>query len=325
MEAAGSGAGDDEAGRSRGIAVGHHPHAARLAIGGPARESERVMQNALSFDIEEHFQVHAFADVIARDRWDEIPSRVVESTRRILKILRRGNVRATFFILGWVAERYRDLVREIVDDGHEPASHGFAHEAVDTLTREQFRADVSRSLEAILNACPTATVLGYRAPSFSINDRTPWAYEVLAELGLTYDSSISPTSFHDRYGVPHAPRFAHVGGHNIVEIPVSTVRFLGRNFAAAGGGYFRLAPLPVTNWAVRRINAEGRPAVVYLHPWEFDPEQPRVKEASLRSRFRHYVNLRHTAPRLQRLLETFEFAPLKDVFQRELAAAALKV
>jgi polysaccharide deacetylase family protein (PEP-CTERM system associated) len=277
------------------------------------------MLNALSFDIEEYFHVHAFADVFPRERWAEMPSRVVQGTEAILSLLRERGVRATFFVLGCVAEQHPDLLREIVDEGHELASHGFAHEAVESLTAQQFRDDVARSLEAIHGACPTASINGYRAPSFSINKRTPWAYEILAELGFAYDSSISPVSLHDRYGVPDAPRFAHAARHNLLEIPVSTVRILRCNWPVAGGGYFRLAPLALTKAAIRQINREQQPTVVYLHPWEFDPEQPRVEAASLRSRFRHYVNLRHTARRLEKLLQLFEFAPLKDVFGHEIA------
>lgn len=285
------------------------------------------MLNALTIDVEDYFHVHAFAGVIPRAKWDSIPRRVCVSTRCILQLLRSHNTRATFFVLGWVADRHPELVREIAADGHELASHGYAHEAVSSLTRERFRDDVTRSLEAILSACPDAQIRGYRAPSFSINEHTPWAYEVLTELGFAYDSSISPASFHDRYGSPSAPRFAHAVGNKFTEIPMSTIRLLGCNWAVAGGGYFRLAPLAFTNWAVRRINRENQPAVVYLHPWEFDPDQPRVAGASRCSRFRHYVNLRHTKTRLERLLAMFPFAPIEDVFCAELrhcAAAAAR-
>lgn len=277
------------------------------------------MQNALSFDVEEYFQVHAFSDVIPRNSWDSFSSRVVDSTRTILDLLRNRQTRATFFILGWVAERHPELVRQIADDGHEIASHGFAHEAVDSLTCEEFRRDVTRSLEAIGKATPSATIRGYRAPSFSINERTPWAYEVLSELGFEYDSSISPVTFHDRYGVPNAPRFGYRVDDQILEVPVSTIRLCGANWPVAGGGYFRLAPLCLTSWAIRRINQELQPAVVYLHPWEFDPQQPRVQNAPPRSRFRHYVNLSHTSNRLDSLLGKFDFAPIQDVFQKNLS------
>jgi polysaccharide deacetylase family protein (PEP-CTERM system associated) len=276
------------------------------------------MLNALTFDVEDYFHVHAFDRVIHRAQWDSIPTQVCDSTRFILQLLHEHDTRATFFVLGWIADRHPELIREIAADGHELASHGYAHEAVDTLTQERFRADVARSLEVIFAACPDARIRGYRAPSFSLNEKTPWAYEVLAEFGFAYDSSISPATFHDRYGVPSAPRFAHAVGGQLIEIPVSTIRLWGCNWPVAGGGYFRLAPLALTAWAMRRINRERQPTVVYLHPWEFDPEQPRVTAASRRSRFRHYVNLRHTARRLRRLLEQFPFGPIEDVFRDEL-------
>jgi len=275
------------------------------------------MLNALTFDVEDYFHVHAFEGVIPRAQWDSIPTRVRESTRCILELLREHDTRATFFVLGWVADRHPELVREIAADGHELASHGYAHEAVDSLTRERFRDDVARSLEAIFAACPDARIRGYRAPSFSINEKTTWAHDVLTEFDFAYDSSISPVTFHDRYGMPSASRFVHAVGDQLTEIPVSTVRLLGCNWPVAGGGHFRLAPLALTSWAVRRINQERRPTVVYLHPWEFDPEQPRVAAAPRRSRFRHYVNLRHTARRLRRLLEQFPFGPMEDVFGHE--------
>lgn len=285
------------------------------------------MLNALTFDVEDYFHVHAFADVIPRAEWETIPTRIVDNTQRILQLLRERNTRATFFVLGWVAERHPELVRDIAADGHELASHGYAHEAVDTLTRGRFRDDVARSLDVIHAAWPAAGIRGYRAPSFSFNERTPWAFEELEKLGFAYDSSISPVTFHDRYGVPSATRFAHAVGDNLTEIPVSTIRLLGCNWPVAGGGYFRLTPLPLTSWAIRRINREHRPAVVYLHPWEFDREQPRVAAASRRSRFRHYINLSRTAGRLRRLLEQFSFGPMEDVFRHELthgAAAAAR-
>lgn len=281
------------------------------------------MLNALTFDVEDYFHVHAFADVISRDEWEQMPRRVCASTRLILQLLREHRTRATFFVLGWVAERHPDLVREIADDGHELASHGYAHEAVDSLTCEAFRNDVARSLAAIQSACPDAVISGYRAPSFSINEQTPWAFEVLKELGFKYDSSISPATFHDRYGMPSAPRFAHRVDPALAEIPVSTVRVARCNWPVAGGGYFRLLPFAVTKWGVRRVNREQQPAVVYLHPWEFDPDQPRIKSASLRSRLRHYINLRHTEARLRLLLEKFSFGPIRDVFDQAISHGAM--
>lgn len=277
--------------------------------------------NALSFDVEEYFHVHAFKDVIRQDDWDGYPSRVVPSTQTILRLLASHDTTATFFILGWVAERCPDLVRKIADGGHEIASHGYAHQAVDTLTREEFAKDLERAGEAILAACPNAELNGYRAPSFSINESTPWALGELKRLGFAYDSSVSPATTHDRYGVRNAPRFAYETPLRLVEIPPSTVRLFGQNLPVAGGGHFRLAPIAATRSAVRRINREGQPVVTYLHPWEFDPEQPRVADAGWKSRFRHYLNLGKTEPRLAKLLEAFPFGRMDEVFAAPLAAA----
>jgi len=279
------------------------------------------MLNALTFDVEDYFHVHAFEDVISRDTWAEIPTRIVENTRLILQLLREHNTQATFFILGWVAERHPEIVQEIAADGHELASHGFAHESVYKLRPEQFRRDLQQSLDALLAAVPQACIKGYRAPSFSITEETNWAFGVLESLGFAYDSSVFPVTLHDRYGIHSAPRIAHTVGIQLLEIPLSTIRVFGCNWPVAGGGYFRLTPLPLTAWAIRRINCQGNPAVVYLHPWEFDPHQPRVVSASLRSKFRHYVNLRHTEQRLRALLQQFSFGPIDVVFGERLAQA----
>lgn len=275
--------------------------------------------HALSFDVEEYFHVHAFSGVISRSDWDSLPSRVVPSTRRILDLLHRFQTKATFFVLGWVAKRHPELVREIADQGHEIASHGHEHQAVYSLTREEFSRDLQRAGEAILDACPSAEIKGYRAPSFSINESTPWAFDELRALGFVYDSSISPATLHDRYGVQGAPRMAHRSACNFLEIPPSTIRLWGHNFPVAGGGHFRFAPLAFSKWAIRRIEKEGHPVVSYLHPWEFDPGQPRIKKAGLKSRFRHYVNIRKTEGRLAKLLAEFKFDRMDVVFRDHLA------
>jgi polysaccharide deacetylase family protein (PEP-CTERM system associated) len=272
------------------------------------------MMNALTFDVEDYFHVHAFEGIFPRASWTSLSPRVVANTRLILQLLREYDIKATFFVLGWVAWQHPEIVCEIAAEGHELASHGFAHEAVYQLDPASFRDDVQSSLDAIRAACPEAHVRGYRAPSFSIDERVPWAFDILAELNVVYDSSVSPATYHDRYGMPSANRFAHLVGSGLLEIPLSTVCAFGCNWQVAGGGYFRLLPLRVTTWAIRRLNREGHPAVVYLHPWEFDPEQPRVSSARLRSRFRHYVNLRHTERRLRELLPQFQFGPISEVF-----------
>jgi polysaccharide deacetylase family protein (PEP-CTERM system associated) len=282
------------------------------------------MMNALSFDVEEHFHVQGFADVIAPNDWDRFPSRVVENTQRILRLLREFDVRATFFILGWVAERQPRLVQEIADDGHEIASHGYAHQLVYRQSPQEFSVDIARSLDVIGHACPTAQVRGYRAPSFSIVRESEWAFDELSRVGFAYDSSVFPISGHDRYGIPNASRSASLVRDRLLEVPLSTVRFAGRNWPVAGGGYFRLFPLWLTRRAVRSINAEGHPAVVYLHPWEFDPGQPRVSNAGRLSRFRHYVSLSKTEVRLRRLLQEFTFGPLGTVYAAQLETASAR-
>jgi polysaccharide deacetylase family protein (PEP-CTERM system associated) len=277
------------------------------------------MLNALTFDVEDYFHVHAFEGVIPREAWQDIPTRLVENTRLILRLLRQYDTRATFFMLGWAAERHPEIVQEIADDGHELASHGYGHESVYKLGPHAFREDVQRSLEALLSAVPHARIKGYRAPSFSITEETTWAFEVLESLGFVYDSSVFPIRLHDRYGIHNAPRFAHAVGAGFMEFPLSTIRAFGCNWPVAGGGYFRLSPLTFTTWAIRRINGGGEPAMVYLHPWEFDPEQPRVPTAPLRSKFRHYVNLHQTEKRLHTLLKRFSFGPIERVFREQLS------
>ena len=274
------------------------------------------MINALTIDVEDYYQVEAFTKVIDRSTWETYPSRVVQNTRRILELLDRKDVRATFFVLGWVAQRQPALVAEIAARGHEIACHGYGHQLVYQLTPDEFSADLRQAVEVIGTACPSAEILGYRAPSFSITDRSLWALEILGDLGFKYDSSIFPIAGHDLYGMPDAPRHASQITARLQEFPVSTVRFAGRNWPVAGGGYFRFFPLWLTRLAIRRINAENQPAIVYLHPWEFDPEQPRVSQfiktggrIPWRSRFRHYVNLQKTEERLRRLLDEFQLCP----------------
>lgn len=275
------------------------------------------MLNALTIDVEDYFHVEAFSSVIARSTWDQYVCRVDANTRRVLTVLRECSVKATFFVLGWVAERFPGLVAAIAAAGHEIATHGYGHQLVYRQTPEQFADDIQRSLAAI-RAAAEVEVLGYRAPSFSITPQSQWALPTLVNAGLRYDSSIFPIAGHDLYGMPNASRFASRVLPQLVEIPVSTVRVLGKNWPVAGGGYFRFLPLWLTFWAIRRIHREARPAVVYLHPWELDPDQPRMAGASRRSRFRHYLNLHRTEPRLRQLLSRFEFAPVREVFQTEL-------
>lgn len=272
------------------------------------------MRNALTIDVEDYYHVSGFERGIPRSAWDDYPSRVVDNTQRLLDRLERHSVRATFFVLGWVAERFPELVRRIDRAGHELASHSFWHRLVYELTPDEFRADLRRSRAAIEQAAGRS-VTAYRAPSFSITRRSLWALDVLAEEGFVVDSSVFPVR-HDRYGIPDAPREPHAietPSGTIWEFPMSAVRWGGVNWPVSGGGYFRLYPYAATLRAVRSVNAQGRPLVFYLHPWEIDPEQPRLRVAGWLSRRRHYVNLHTTDAKLERLLSDFEFGALDEL------------
>ena len=272
--------------------------------------------NAMSIDVEDYFQVSAFDEVVSRDSWDAMPSRVVANTERLLAIFEEHQVTATFFVLGWVAERFPALVSDIAKAGHELASHGYSHRLVYDQSPEVFRDDVRRA-KALIEDKGGKLVQGYRAPSYSITKKSLWALDVLAEEGYAYDASIFPIR-HDRYGIPDAPRHPYsVGknGHAILEAPPSTVRMAGTNLPVAGGGYFRLLPYAWTRWGIARINRdEQKPAIFYLHPWEIDPSQPRL-EANGLSRFRHYRNLHKTEGRLKQLLHDFRFCPVATVIE----------
>ncbi len=281
------------------------------------------MQNALSVDVEDWFQVGAFEDVIARDSWDTLECRVERNSDAVLSLFEEAGVKGTFFTLGWVAERYPQLVRRIVDAGHEIASHGYGHDRVFTFTPQEFAADLERSRKLIEDAAGQK-VNGYRAPSFSIDKRTPWAHEVLAEQGYTYSSSVAPIK-HDHYGWADAPRFAFrpVAGSDFLEIPVTTAELGPKRLAAGGGGFFRLLPYAFSSWAIRQVNGrDERPAVIYFHPWEIDPDQPRVANASAKSKLRHYSRLGAMAGKLQRLAGDFQWDRLDAIVSREQARFA---
>lgn len=272
------------------------------------------MVNALTFDVEEYFHAEAFSGVVRREEWPSLESRVVESTERLLQVLSDTRRAATFFVLGWVAERHPGLVRAIRAQGHEVACHGYAHQMITRLSRTQFAEDVRRAKGTIEDAAGSE-VIGYRAPTFSVVRETLWSLGTLAEAGFRYDSSIFPI-VHDRYGIPDAMRFPHLleagSGRVIAEFPLSTVGWGGWRFPVAGGGYLRLLPYAVTKWAVNRLNREGQAAIVYLHPWEIDPGQPRLPAGRM-TRFRHSVNTGTTESKLRRLLRDFDFAPVRDV------------
>ncbi len=271
--------------------------------------------NAMSVDVEEHFQVSAFAGAVSRDDWETLDSRVERNTERVLALFAAAGAKATFFTLGWVAERHPALVRSIVAEGHELASHGYAHFRATDQAPEAFRADVRRT-KAILEDTGGVAVGGYRAASFSIGATNLWALEVLAEEGYAYSSSIYPVK-HDHYGMPEAPRHAHRprGANGVLEVPISTLRLAGRNLPCGGGGYFRLAPYPAYRWALRRLNEGDRlPAIFYFHPWEIDPDQPRPRGLPAKTRFRHYVNLGRMETRLAALLAEFAWDRVDRVF-----------
>lgn len=273
------------------------------------------MINAISIDVEDWYQVSDFESVVQFSRWDDFESRVVRNTRRILELLGRYGIRGTFFILTWNAERFPELVKEIDAAGHEIATHGYAHRLVYTQTPEEFRSDLQRSLH-ILQDLTGKPVLGYRAPSFSITKDSIWALDVLLELGLRYDSSIFP--LRDKlYGIADSYRFPYVvrqqGSQDLIEFPMSTVRVRQTNLPLAGGAYFRLLPYAFFRWGMNKLNREGKSTVLYLHPWEIDPEQPRIAARGKRGYSSHYWNLRATENKLVRLLQDFSFAPMREV------------
>ena len=279
--------------------------------------SESSIVNGLSVDVEDWFQVGAFENTIAREDWDGLELRVGDNVARILDLFDEAGVKATFFSLGWVAERNPAAMRAIVERGHELASHGYDHTRVFTFTRDEFAADLARS-RAILEDASGQAITGYRAPSFSIDARNAWAHEVLAEQGYAYSSSVAPV-VHDHYGWREAPRFAFdpVPGSDLVEIPVTTALFRGKRLAAGGGGFFRVLPYGFSRWAIRQVNRDGRPAIFYFHPWEVDPGQPRVAGAPMRSRLRHYTNLSRMAGKLTDLLGDFEWGRMDSLAERE--------
>ncbi len=271
-------------------------------------------RNGMSVDVEEYFQVWALARATSRDDWDTFPSRVNDSLEIALRLFEAADVKATFFTLGWVADRHPKLIRAIADAGHEIASHGYAHVKITDQNRQEFRDDVIRAKQT-LEDVSGQRVVGYRAPSFSIGSGNLWALDVLHETGHLYSSSIYPV-VHDHYGMPEASRFpfrATPGG--ILEVPMSTACVFGRNLPCGGGGYFRLVPYRYFRWSIRRLNeVERQSSVFYFHPWELDPDQPRMRNIPLKSRIRHYVNLHRTEGRLQRLLADFQWDRLDNVF-----------
>ncbi|MBQ1762829.1 MAG: DUF3473 domain-containing protein [Aquincola sp.] len=272
-----------------------------------------AITNALTIDVEDYFQVSAFAPYIRRDEWDARECRVEANVDRILAMLAQRGTQATFFTLGWVAERYPALVRRIVEQGHELASHGYGHQRASELSPEAFSQDIRRA-KAILEDLSGRPVLGYRAPSFSIGEGNLWAFDCLAEAGYRYSSSVYPIQ-HDHYGMPDAPRFAHEVRPGLLEIPVTTLRMMNRNLPSSGGGYFRLLPYALSRWMLRQVNSGDRAsAIFYFHPWEIDAGQPRVAGIDAKTRFRHYVNIGRMERRLEQLLADFRWGRMDQIF-----------
>jgi polysaccharide deacetylase family protein (PEP-CTERM system associated) len=276
------------------------------------------ISNALTIDVEDYFQVSAFAPYIDRSAWETTPCRIERNIDRVLELLNQRGAKATFFTLGWLAQRYPRLVRDISSQGHEVASHGQAHLRASDQSPAEFDNDI-RTAKKLLEDTAGVAVRGYRAPSFSIGYANLWAFDRIAAAGYRYSSSVYPVR-HDHYGMPDAPRFPYRVGASLLEIPISTARVFGRNLPAGGGGYFRLAPYALSRWAINRVNrVDRRPAIFYFHPWEIDPQQPRVNGVGPKTRFRHYVNLHRTESRLGRLLGDFRWDRMDRVFDLDAA------
>lgn len=272
--------------------------------------------NALTIDVEDYFQVSALAPYIARGEWEEHDCRVERNVDRILQMLDDHGARATFFTLGWIAERYPQVVRRIVENGHELASHGYGHHRATEQHEDAFLADI-RLAKVILEDIAAVEVKGYRAPNFSIGADNPWAFDCIERAGYRYSSSIYPIR-HDHYGMPDAPRFTHQVRDGLLEVPVTTMRMFDRNWPAGGGGYFRLMPYAMSRWLLRRVNrVDGQPAIFFFHPWEIDDEQPRIPGIAAKARFRHYLNLERTERRLRQLLVDFAWGRVDEVFLRD--------
>jgi len=272
-----------------------------------------MITNALTIDVEDYFQVSAFAPHIDRADWDNRECRVERNMHRILDMLDRHNTKATFFTLGWVAQRYPQLVKEIVHRGHELASHGYGHERASDLTEEAFLEDI-HSAKVLLEDLAGHEVRGYRAPSFSIGKDNLWAFDCLAITGHRYSSSIYPIA-HDHYGMPDSPRFVYEVRPGLLEVPITTLRAFGRNFPSSGGGYFRLLPYALSRWMLQRVNStDCQPGIFYFHPWEIDAQQPRIPGINAKTRFRHYVNIDRVEARLNRLLTDFRWGRMDHIF-----------
>jgi polysaccharide deacetylase family protein (PEP-CTERM system associated) len=274
---------------------------------------EIIIKNAMTVDVEDYFQVSAFEQCIHRSDWDKLPHRVEQNTHKILDLFATAEINSTFFVLGWVAERYPSIINRIIAEGHELASHGYAHQRATQQTRGEFRKDIHQA-KVVLEDLSGVQIKGYRAPSYSISKENLWAHDELFAEGYVYSSSVYPIH-HDLYGIPDASRFSYQCQSGLLEIPVSTVKILNKNFPAGGGGFFRLYPYFLSRWNINQINRTDNQSVIfYFHPWEIDPTQPRQNQASLKSRFRHYLNLHRTEARLKKLLLDFQWGRMDEIF-----------
>ena len=282
---------------------------------------DNPLTNALTIDVEDYFQVSAFATHIKRTEWNSLECRVERNVDRILEILANHKTKATFFTLGWIAERYPQLILRIVEQGHELASHGYGHERASDQTQDTFFADIHLAKVILEDLCGME-IKGYRAPSFSIGAGNLWAFDCLARAGYRYSSSVYPIR-HDHYGMPDSPRFAYCVRPGLLEIPVTTLRALGRNLPSSGGGYFRLLPYALSRWMLKRVNlGDKQSGIFYFHPWEIDVEQPRVAGISSKTRFRHYVNIPRMEGRLTKLLSDFKWGRMDEVFRSNIPGGA---
>ena len=280
-----------------------------------------MLTNALTIDVEDYFQVSAFAPHIKRSEWESRECRVERNVDRILELLASKNTKATFFTLGWIAEQYPKLIRQIAEQGHEVASHGYGHERASDLTAEGFFSDIQLAKVILEDLCG-AEVKGYRAPSFSIGTANLWAFDCLARAGYRYSSSVYPIH-HDHYGMPDSPRFAYQVRPGLVEIPVTTLRMFSRNLPSSGGGYFRLLPYVLSRWMLNRVNSgDKQSGIFYFHPWEIDVAQPRVEGISSKTRFRHYVNIPRMESKLTQLLGDFKWGRMDEVFRSSIPGGA---
>lgn len=282
------------------------------------------ISNALTIDVEDYFQVSAFSNIINKKNWDEKECRIEKNIDNIISILDLKKIKATFFTLGWIAERYPSMIKKILMEGHELASHGYAHEKVSEISKSDFYQDVTRA-KGILEDIGGKQINGYRAPSFSIAEKNFWAMEILSETGHRYSSSIYPVK-HDHYGSPNAPRFPYKVFSELLEVPPTTVKLFGRNFPASGGGYFRLLPYSISKKMLDHVNSsENKPVVFYFHPWEIDSHQPRISNLSIKTRFRHYKNIEKMEEKIKKLVEDFHWDRMDNIFLKKISVEKITI